>query len=68
MNAIDRLAGCEHQVLRFGDGDVPLPDFWGGYRLRAESIEFWQGRLDRLHDRLRWERAGDGWRMVRLYP
>lgn len=53
---------------RFADDEVPLPPFWGGYRLRPETIEFWQGRGDRLHDRLVFERDGEGWRTERLYP
>ncbi len=53
---------------KFGDGDVPLPPFWGGYRVKPQHIEFWQGRLDRLHDRLCYTREDDGWRMTRLYP
>ena len=48
--------------------DVPLPPFWGGWRLKPERIEFWQGRLNRLHDRLCYERQGDGWKITRLYP
>ena len=50
------------------DGQVPLPDFWGGYRLTHEVVEFWQGRPNRLHDRLRYRRAGDGWKIERLAP
>lgn len=57
----------EHET-RFKGGDVPLPSFWGGLRLIPQHIEFWQGRLNRLHDRLRYTREGDGWRVARLYP
>ncbi len=52
---------------RFGDA-VPKPEHWGGYRLRPDSIEFWQGRDNRLHDRLRYSRHEDGWRIDRLAP
>jgi pyridoxamine 5'-phosphate oxidase len=48
--------------------DVPMPGFWGGYRLTPQSLEFWQGRLNRLHDRLRYRRSGDGWVVERLSP
>jgi pyridoxamine 5'-phosphate oxidase len=47
---------------------VPLPPFWGGYRLVPERIEFWRHGDDRLHDRLLYERDGDGWRIMRLAP
>jgi pyridoxamine 5'-phosphate oxidase len=53
---------------RFPGDDVPLPPHWGGYRLRPERIEFWQGRANRLHDRFRFTRAGDGWTVERLAP
>ena len=46
----------------------PLPDFWGGYRLEHETVEFWQGRSNRLHDRLRSRQEGQGWRVERLAP
>ncbi len=53
---------------KFRDQDVPLPPFWGGYRAMPDRIEFWQGRLDRLHDRLCYAREGDVWKVTRLYP
>ena len=48
--------------------DVPLPPHWGGYRLRPEAIEFWEHRENRLHDRLRYTRAREGWKVERLSP
>ena len=52
----------------FEGREVPVPDFWGGYRLDPERIELWQGRADRLHDRLLFERDGEGWSCRRLFP
>jgi pyridoxamine 5'-phosphate oxidase len=52
----------------FVEGDVPLPPFWGGYRIVPTSIEFWTHRDDRLHDRVRYVRESDGWRRERLAP
>jgi pyridoxamine 5'-phosphate oxidase len=51
-----------------GDEDVPLPPFWGGYRLVPQAMELWQGRPNRLHDRARYERADLVWSRVRLAP
>jgi pyridoxamine 5'-phosphate oxidase len=60
--------GLEEVQARFPDEDVPLPPYWGGYRVRPEVIEFWQGRESRLHDRLRYVREGGRWRIERLSP
>lgn len=55
---------------RFADGEIPLPDFWGGYRVIPNSLEFWQGRENRLHDRFRYRRdaAEAPWGVERLAP
>ena len=53
---------------RFESGEVPLPPFWGGYRVAPETVEFWQGRANRLHDRIRFVRTEDGWHRERLSP
>ena len=53
---------------RFADGEVPLPPHWGGFRLVPDEIEFWQGRPDRLHDRLLYQRAETRWTVSRLSP
>jgi pyridoxamine 5'-phosphate oxidase len=48
--------------------DVPTPDFWGGYVVRPRSVEFWQGRQNRMHDRLRYRRDDSAWIVERLAP
>ena len=53
---------------KFSNGDVPLPSFWGGYRVSPSSIEFWQGRENRLHDRFLYTAAESGWQIERLAP
>lgn len=62
-----RFAEC---VARWPEGtEVPLPDFWGGFRVIPDELEFWQGRTDRLHDRLRYRRGPQGgWVLERLSP
>ena len=53
---------------RYPGDQVPRPPFWGGYRIDPITVEFWQGRQHRLHDRFQYERAGDGWTIRRLSP
>ncbi|MEU8549984.1 pyridoxamine 5'-phosphate oxidase [Streptomyces roseoverticillatus] len=63
-------AAYERLLARYPEGEpVPVPTGWGGYRVTAESVEFWQGRENRLHDRLRYVREGaESWRVERLSP
>lgn len=62
-------AGLRDVEARFPDGDVPLPEYWGGFRVVPETFEFWQGRANRLHDRIRYVRkVGGGWTVERLSP
>jgi pyridoxamine 5'-phosphate oxidase len=58
-----------HQAALYPEGtEVPVPDDWGGTRVLPETVEFWQGRENRLHDRLRYVRTQDGWTLERLAP
>jgi pyridoxamine 5'-phosphate oxidase len=52
----------------YRDREIECPEYWGGYRLKPERIEFWKSRVGRLHDRLLFERSGDGWTVTRLAP
>jgi pyridoxamine 5'-phosphate oxidase len=70
---VDSRAALEQRVSdlqdRYGEGELPLPTTWGGFRLTPDTIEFWQNRPDRLHDRLLYTRRPDGtWRLERLAP
>lgn len=65
-DTLDRMhAEC---VSQYSDGIVPRPNHWGGYRLLPDTIEFWQGRPNRLHDRIRFRRSAGGWVRERLAP
>ena len=58
----------EEMKRKFREGSIPLPSFWGGYRVVPSRIEFWQGRPSRLHDRFEYVRQGDSWEINRLQP
>ena len=60
-----RVLAAEREL---GEGDVPLPPHWGGYRLRPDAVEFWVHRDNRLHDRVRYSLTSEGWQKERLAP
>ena len=62
------LAAAELERRYPPDSEVPRPQWWGGWRIEPDAVEFWQGRRDRLHDRLRYRREGVGWVVERLSP
>lgn len=62
------VARVEEYERRFSGGEVPRPPHWGGWRLVPTEWEFWQGRANRLHDRMRYRHEGGAWRLVRLAP
>ncbi len=57
-----------HYQEKFCEGEVPPPDFWGGWRVKPHAIEFWQGRANRLHDRIYFEKQGEQWIQHKLHP
>lgn len=59
---------ARQELDKVGEGPIELPSYWGGYRLRPVRFEFWQGRENRLHDRVQYEKQGDSWKTVRLGP
>ena len=62
------VSSHDAQCARFGEGPIPRPDFWGGFRLLPTQIEFWATQPYRMHDRLLYVRTGQGWQTTRLYP
>jgi pyridoxamine 5'-phosphate oxidase len=68
---LESREALEARVRELGDefpGEIPRPEYWKGYVLRPERIEFWQDGAGRMHDRFLFVRSGDGWRMERLFP
>jgi pyridoxamine 5'-phosphate oxidase len=68
LESLEALGAEAERLLAENRGEVPRPERWGGYLLEPETIELWQHRDDRLHDRLRYTRAREGWRSERLAP
>ena len=72
INTAQEMSGAFDDYLKlkaqYAGKPIPRPDFWGGYRIRPERIEFWNSRAHRMHDRTLYLRDGDGWRIERLYP
>jgi pyridoxamine 5'-phosphate oxidase len=68
LGSRDELEARVRELSERFPEDVPLPPFWGGYRLRPDSMEFWQGRVHRLHDRFRYVRQDSRWTVDRLFP
>jgi len=68
VDRADLERAFEDKRKEYDGGEVPLPEFWGGYRLQPDDIEFWQGKANRMHDRLLFRRRESGWVSEWLYP
>ena len=68
LESLEALGADAERLLAEHGGDVPRPERWGGYLLEPEAIELWQHRDDRLHERVRYKRAREGWQVERLAP
>ncbi len=68
LRSREELEAAAKEIGERYPGEVPRPEYWRGYVLEPERVEFWQDGADRLHDRLVFERAGGGWKKTRLYP
>jgi pyridoxamine 5'-phosphate oxidase len=68
LSGRDELVTATERISLRYPGEIPLPPFWGGYRLAPEMLEFWQGRRSRMHDRFAYQREATGWRIERLAP
>jgi pyridoxamine 5'-phosphate oxidase len=68
IGSLEELEAEAERLLAEHDGEVPRPERWGGYLLEPEAIELWQHRDDRLHERIRFTRAREGWHAERLAP
>ena len=64
----DLIERFEYYDNKFKDEDIPCPEFWGGYLIKPTSIEFWQGRSSRMHDRILYEKKSGKWELSKLYP
>jgi pyridoxamine 5'-phosphate oxidase len=68
VSSREELDAAYHDAATRFPEEVPLPPHWGGFRLAPETVEFWKGREHRLHDRFRYTREGNAWRLERLWP
>ena len=67
-NSKDLIDSFNFYDNKFKDKEIPLPDFWGGYQIEPYSIEFWQGRSSRMHDRIIYQKIKNKWNISKLYP